>query len=63
MANKGLSQLGYSQEAGSQLPSEKPESLLLAKYIEVGPCDLTIKDIHNTCQEKTGWLSKIVNNQ
>ena len=39
------------------------ESHLLAKHAEAGPCGLTTKDIHNTCQEKPGWVSKELNNE
>ena len=37
------------------------ESLLPAKHVENGPCGLTTKHIHNTCQEKAAWASKKVN--
>ena len=40
-----------------------PELLLSAKHAEAGPCGLTTKHIHNTCQEKPGWVSKELNNQ
>ena len=62
IAKKELNQLNYSQEAGGQLQSKKPESLLSAKHIEIGPCSLTTKHIHNACQEKPGWLSKVAKN-
>ena len=37
-----------------------PESLLSGKYADTDLCGLTIKHIHNTCQEKAGWVSKEV---
>ena len=38
MTKKELSQLGFSQEAGSKLPYKMPESLFSAKHTEAGPC-------------------------
>ena len=58
-----LCQLGYSQEAGGQLPCRNPKSLLSAKYAKGGPCGLAIKHINRNCQKNLGWLSKVVNNQ
>ena len=61
MNKKELSQFGYSQEAGSQLPYN--ESLLSGKDAEAIPCGLTTKHIHNTCQKKPSWISKELDNQ
>ena len=37
-----------------------PELLLSAKHAEAGPYGLTTKYIHNICQEKPGWVSKVI---
>ena len=58
VTKKELGQLSYSHEAGSQLLCKIPESLLSAKYGEVGPCGLTTNHIHNTYQENLVGIPK-----
>ena len=60
---KELSQLSYSQETGSQMPCNIPNLLFSPRHAKVGTYGLTTKYIHNTSQEKPGWLSKVENNE